>query len=124
MFCFVFSLVKQTVSKLQEDLKVCRNDLHAAKETIRTLQEDLKACKNELDASKENAKMLGKEKLLLEQNIRRLEKRNTEEVFYLIMFQNIHVYIYIHKQICIIKLDVSTSFLIGLLAENHCREEF
>lgn len=69
----------QASSKLQEDLKVCRNELHASKDTINTLQEDLKACRNELDASKENGKMFEKERFLLEQKIQRLEKKKYDE---------------------------------------------
>lgn len=69
----------QTFSKLQEDLKACRNELHISKETIKTAQEDLKACRNELDASKENAKTIAKEKFLLEQKMQRLEKKKNDE---------------------------------------------
>ncbi|ONK70201.1 uncharacterized protein A4U43_C05F31310 [Asparagus officinalis] len=69
----------QALSKLQEELKAFRNDLHASKETTKTLQEDLKTCRNELDASKETAKTLTKEKFLLEQKIQRLEKKKNDE---------------------------------------------
>ena len=82
MFHFVPFLLKQTLSKPQEDLKACRIELHASKETTKTLQEDLKTCRNELDASKETTKTLLKEKYLLEQKLQRLEKKKNDEVFY------------------------------------------
>lgn len=72
------------LSEVQEDLKACRNELHASKETIKALQDNLKICRNELDASKETAKTLLKENFLLEQKIQRLERKKNEEVFFML----------------------------------------
>ncbi|PKA52840.1 Kinesin-like calmodulin-binding protein like [Apostasia shenzhenica] len=52
-------LLQQTISKLQEDLKMRINELHAAKDTIKALL---------------------KEKLLLEQKIQRFEKKKNDEI--------------------------------------------
>ncbi|KAH0453163.1 hypothetical protein IEQ34_017487 [Dendrobium chrysotoxum] len=49
-------------------------------QTIRKLQEDLKICTNELQASKDTIKSLLKEKLLLEQKIQILEKKKKDEI--------------------------------------------
>ncbi|KAI0496463.1 hypothetical protein KFK09_022780 [Dendrobium nobile] len=49
-------------------------------QTIRKLQEDLKICTNELQASKDTIKSLLKEKLLLEQKIQIFEKKKKDEI--------------------------------------------
>jgi len=94
VFHVVPFLLNQTLSKLQEDLKACRNELHASKETTNTLQEDLKTCRSELDAAKETTKTLLKEKYLLEQKIQRLEKKKNDEVFYA---SYTHIQMYLHQ---------------------------
>ncbi|XP_008781684.1 kinesin-like protein KIN-14I isoform X2 [Phoenix dactylifera] len=48
-------------------------------ETLSKLQEELRQCKEELHASNETSKTLLKEKSLLEQKIQRLEKKNNEK---------------------------------------------
>ena len=47
---------------------------------MQKLEDELKLCKDELHAAEETIKSLTNEKLILEQKLSRLEKKNSEEV--------------------------------------------
>ncbi|KAK2657716.1 hypothetical protein Ddye_010768 [Dipteronia dyeriana] len=69
------NLTQETNAK--KDMDVTNNQISQA---LHKLQDELKICKEELHTERENTKKLLNEKVLLEQRISRLEKKKAEEV--------------------------------------------
>ncbi|KAL0906305.1 hypothetical protein M5K25_024788 [Dendrobium thyrsiflorum] len=81
-------------------------------QTITKLQEDINIRKNELHASKDTVKVMRKEKLLLEEKVQRFEKKKEEEIIMMIKnFENEQLKLQLHALEMEKKLESLTASL-------------